>query len=388
MVSPPLSRRATLGGAAALALAAALLVTVYERAATAAPPAPTATAVPVTLGTVTRANVPVRVTGTGTVQASQSVTVRTRVDGELRKVAFAEGDDVKRGQLLAEIDPRTFQATLDSAKAQKARDEATLAAARKDLERYRTLVAQDSIQQQTLDTQTATVAQLQAAVQADDAAIANATVQLGYTSIRSPLDGRAGIRLQDAGNIVHATDATGLVVVNQIDPIAVVFTLPESDVTRVNAAIRAAGRAPLTVSAQSREDGSALASGKLVLINNQIDTSTGTVQLKAQFPNPQHALWPGQYVNAVLTLGTRADALTVPETAIQRGPDGLYVYAVDAEGVASVKPVKVAQIADGVAVVSAGLDEGQRVVVDGQYKLRPGLHVTAEPRAAAKPAAR
>ncbi|MBS0319328.1 MAG: efflux RND transporter periplasmic adaptor subunit [Proteobacteria bacterium] len=374
MVLPSLSRRLAVGAAAAFALVAVVVV-LHHRAARAAPPAPTS-AVPVTLGTVTRTSVPVRVTGTGTVQASQSVTVRTRVDGELQKVAFTEGDDVKRGQLLAQIDPRTFEATLASARAQKARDEATLAAARKDLERYKVLVAQDSIQQQTLDTQTATVAQLQAAVQADDAAIATAAVQLGYTSIRSPIDGRAGILLQDAGNIVHATDAAGLVVINQIDPIAVLFTLPEGDVTRVNAALRAAGRTPLPVTAESREDGSTLATGRLTLINNQIDTTSGTVQLKAQFANPQHTLWPGQYVNAILTLGTRADALTVPDTAVQRGPNGLYVYAVDNDGVAQPRPVTVVQRAGGVAVIGTGLEAGQKIVVDGQYKLRPGVHVT------------
>ena len=346
---------------------------------------PAGPVVPVTIGTVTKADVPIRLTGTGSVLASQSVLVKVRVDGQLDKVLFTEGQDVKAGQVLALIDPRPLQAALESAQAQKAHDEALLAAAQKDLERYTTLVAQDSAPVQTLDTQRATVGTLKASVQADQAAVDNATVQLGYTTIRSPLNGRAGIRLVDAGNIVHATDTTGLVVINQIDPIAVLFVLPESAVQPINAAVRASGKTPLAIQAYGREDGKLLASGHLLLVNNQIDTATGTVQLKGLLDNTGHNLWPGQYVNTRLVLGTRKDALTVPESTIQRSQDNLFVYVVGADNTVSVRPVKVAQTQDGVAVVESGLTAGERVVVDGQYKLRAGTSVTP---ATAPPAAR
>jgi multidrug efflux system membrane fusion protein len=262
-------------------------------AADKAPPA--AAGIPVVTATAAKEDIPIFLTGIGTVQAAQSVTVKARVDGQLQKVAFTEGQNVKEGALLAQIDPAPYQALLDGAVAQKAKDEATLANARKDLERYKTLFAQDSIQQQTLDTQVSTVDQLKASVLSDQAQIDNAKVQLAYTTIRSPVNGRAGLRLVDVGNIVHATDTTGLVVINQIDPIAVLFTLPEEHVPRINKAIQAAGAGSLPVQALAREDGTSLGAGRLLLVNNQIDTTTGTVQLKALFPNPSLTLWPGQY---------------------------------------------------------------------------------------------
>ncbi len=236
--------------------------------------------IPVVMATAAQENLPIFLTGIGTVQAAQSVTVRVRVDGQLDKVAFVEGQDVKTGDLLAQIDPRPFKAQLDQAVAQKARDEATLANAVKDLERYTTLVAQDSIQMQTLDTQKATVAQLKATVQSDQAQIDNAKVQLDYTTIRAPVSGRTGLRLVDVGNIVHASDLTGLVVINQIDPIAAIFTVPEDAVPSINEAIAASGSAPLQVQAFARVNGAPLGTGGLLLVNNQIDTTTGTVQLK------------------------------------------------------------------------------------------------------------
>jgi multidrug efflux system membrane fusion protein len=378
-------RRQVAVGLCVAALVAVAAVAYRARAADTDKPA--APAIPVTLGTVTRADVPIRLAGTGSVLASQSVLVKVRVDGQLDKVLFTEGQDVKAGQVLALIDPRPLQAALESAQAQKAHDEALLAAAQKDLERYTTLVAQDSIQQQTLDTQKATVGTLKASLMADQAAIDNATVQLGYTTIRSPLNGRTGIRMVDAGNIVHATDTTGLVVVNQIDPIAVLFVLPEGNLREINAAQRASGKTPLVVQAYGREDGTLMGSGHLVLVNNQIDTATGTVQLKALLDNPGHNLWPGQYVNARLLLGTRKDALTVPDNAVQRGQDGLLVWVVGADGTVSAKPVKVAVTQDGISVITDGLEAGQKVVVDGQYKLRAGAKVVAStPAAAPKPA--
>ncbi len=320
----------------------------------AAPPA----GIPVITATAAKEDIPIFLTGIGTVQAAQSVTVKVRVDGQLQKVAFTEGQNVKQGALLAQIDPAPYQAMLDGAVAQKAKDEATLANARKDLERYKTLFAQDSIQQQTLDTQVSTVDQLKASVLSDQAQIDNAKVQLAYTTIRSPVTGRAGLRLVDVGNIVHATDTTGLVVINQIDPIAVLFTLPEEHVPRINKAIQAAGAASLPVQALAREDGTALGAGRLLLVNNQIDTTTGTVQLKALFPNPSLTLWPGQYVNARLVLGTRRNATTVPESAVQRGQDGLYAYVVKAGNVATVQPIRVEQTQDGKAIIAEGITPG------------------------------
>src|SRR5208282_5480184 len=230
--------------------------------------------IPVVTATAAKEDVPIFLTGIGTVQAAQSVTVKVRVDGQLQKVAFNEGQDVKEGALLAQIDPAPYQAMLDGAVAQKAKDQATLDNALKDLERYKTLFAQDSIQQQTLDTQVALVDQLKASILSDQAQIDNARVQVAYTTIRSPVNGRTGLRLVDVGNIVHAADTTGLVVINQIDPIAVIFTLPEEHVPKINAAIHTAGAKPLQVQALAREDGTTLGKGNLLLVNNQIDTTT------------------------------------------------------------------------------------------------------------------
>jgi len=353
-------------------------------AADKAPAAPPG--IPVVTATVAKEDVPILLTGIGTVQAAQSVTVKVRVDGQLVKVAFTEGQDVKEGALLAQIDPAPYQAMLDGAVAQKAKDEVTLANARKDLERYKTLFAQDSIQQQTLDTQVALVEQLKASVLSDQAAVDNAKVQLAYTTIRSPVNGRTGLRLVDVGNIVHATDTTGLVVINQIDPITVIFTLPEEHVPKINEAIRAAGAKPLQVQALAREDGTTLGVGHLLLVNNQIDTATGTVQLKALFPNRSFALWPGQYVNARLVLGTRHDATTMPESAVQRGQDGLYAYVVKPDNVAVVQPIRVAQTQDGKAIIAEGVTPGTRVVVAGQYKLKPGVKIVEVEQVAPAPA--
>lgn len=341
-------------------------------------------AVPVTLASVAKEDLPLYLGAIGTVQAAQSVTVKARVDGQLEKLAFTEGSDVKAGELLAQIDARPYQAQLNQALAQKAHDEAQLTAALKDLERYTTLVAQDSIQKQALDAQTSTVDQLKASLQSDQAQIDNARVQLSYTSIVAPVEGRTGMRLIDVGNIVHASDATGLVVINQIDPIAVVFALPEDNFQSVNQAVQQAakGGAPLRVQALARESGAVLGEGKLLLINNQIDAGSGTFQLKAQFSNQAHSLWPGQYVNVRLLLGEHHDAATVPESAVQRGPDGLLVYVVKADDTVAAQPIRVAQIQEGKAIVSEGLAPGTRVVVDGQYKIKPGVKVVDAKQAA------
>jgi len=317
---------------------------------------------------------PIYLTGIGTVQAALSVTVHVRVDGQLEKVAFTEGQDVKSGELLAQIDARPYQAALDMAIAQQAKDEANLQNALVDLARYTKLGESDSIAQQTLDTQRATVAQDRATVLVDKAQIDSARVQLDYTTVRSPIAGRVGLRLIDPGNIVHATDTTGLVVVNQIDPIAVLFTLPEEQFQAVNEAIHNAGNKPLAVEAFERESNSPLGKGELLLINNQIDPTTGTVQLKASFANPAHRLWPGQYVNVHVITAIR-NVVTVPTAVVQRGSEGLYAYIVNADGVAVLQPIEVTLEQQGKSVIGRGLKPGMRVVVEGQFKLRPGVKV-------------
>ena len=337
--------------------------------------------VAVTTAPVKAQDMPIYRAGIGSVTPTFSVVVKARVDGQLDKVGFTEGQDVKKGQLLAQLDPRTLQAQLMQAQAARAKDAATLANARVDLQRYTTLIAQDAATQQQLDTQKALVNQLDATVKADDAAVNAAQVQLGFTTIVAPISGRVGARLVDPGNIVHAADAGGLVVINQIDPVSVVFTLPEDAVQDTIHAID--GKKPLQVLAFPRDGTALLGTGTLTLMNNQIDTTTGTVQLKASFPNPQHNLWPGQFVNVRLVLGTRAKALTVPEAAVQRSQAGVYIYVVDEESkTVKSQPVTVVQMQDGTAVIGSGLAANERVVVDGQYKLKPGSKVMEAARGA------
>jgi multidrug efflux system membrane fusion protein len=337
-----------------------------------APPPPVA----VRTALVREMPVPVARTGVGTVLPVMSVTVRPRVDGQLDSVSFKEGQDVKAGQVLARIDPRSYQAQLDQSLAQKAKDAAALVNARADLARYEELIKEDATTRQTLDTQRALVGQLQAALQNDDAQIQLARVNLSYTTITAPITGRVGARLVDPGNIVHATDPNGLLVINQIDPIAVQFTLPESAFQAVNAALHASA-APLTVEALDRGTRETLASGHLVLLNNQIDTSTGTIALKGHFPNPEHKLWPGQSVDARVVLGQREQALTISSAAVQRGQNGLYAYVIDAEGKAQIQSIQVDESdrQGDVVIITQGLSAGQRVVVDGQYKLTPGVAI-------------
>jgi multidrug efflux system membrane fusion protein len=332
-------------------------------------------------------DMPIFRTGIGTVTPTFSVTVKVRVDGELDSVGFTEGQDVKKGQVLAKLDPRTLQAQLLQAQATRAKDQATLANARVDLQRYTTLIAQDAATQQQLDTQKALVAQLDATVKNDDAQINFAQVQLGFTTIVAPISGRVGARLVDPGNIVHAADTTGLVVINQIDPISVLFTLPEDAVQDTNRALSTT-KTPLVVHAFPRTGTELLGTGTLTLVNNQIDSLTGTVQMKASFPNPLHNLWPGQFVNMRLILGTYPKALTIPEAAVQRSQTGVYTYVVSADGqTVQSQPISLVQIEDGVAIVSSGLSAGQKVVVDGQYKLKPGSHVVEAGHGASAPVA-
>jgi multidrug efflux system membrane fusion protein len=329
--------------------------------------------IPVTPGTVLLKDVPIYLDGLGTVQAFNTVTVHARVDGQLQQVAFVEGQDVRAGDLLAQIDPEPFRTQMDQVIAKKGQDEAQLANARVDLKRYADLLAKEGVTQQVYDTQKALVDQLVAAVKADQAVIDSAKVQLDYTRILSPIDGRIGIRLVDQGNLVHANDANGLVVITQLRPISVVFTLPEQMLGSIQKYNSPA--APLTVLAVDRDNNTVLDEGKLAVIDNQIDTTTGTLKIKATFPNHDLRLWPGQFVNARLLLTVRKDSPVVPASVIQRGPEGAFAFVINDDQTVDIRPVEVAQIADGLALINHGLRPGERVVVEGQYRLQKGSHV-------------
>jgi len=339
--------------------------------------------VPVVIGTVAQKDVPVFLEGLGTVQAFQTVTVRARVDGQLQKVLYNEGQDVRAGDLLAQIDPDPFRTQVEQAMAKKGQDEALLANAKVDLARYADLLAHEGVTQQAYDTQKAAVNQLEAAVKADDATIASAKVQLAYTTIASPIDGRTGIRLVDQGNIVHASDANGLVVITQLKPISVIFTLPEQTLTKIQAQAHAD---PFAVVAVDRDNAVPLGEGKLNVIDNQIDTTTGTIRLKATFPNADLRLWPGQFVNARLLLTVRKNSAVVPASVIQRGPEGAYAFVVNDDQTVDMREVKVGQIDQGEALIEDGLHPGEKVVVDGQYKLQRGSKIKPAESGGGKPA--
>ncbi|MBV8924808.1 MAG: efflux RND transporter periplasmic adaptor subunit [Bradyrhizobium sp.] len=328
-------------------------------------------AIPVSVAQVEKADFPVYLIGLGTVQAFNTVLVRTRVDGQIDKIAFKEGQTVNQGDLLAEIDPRPYQAALDQAKAKKVQDEANLANANLDLQRY-TKLGEFATRQQT-DTQRSTVAQLAAQIAADEAAISNAQTQLDYTQIKSPIPGVVGLRQVDIGNIVNASAQTGIVTVTQIEPITVIFTAPEGQLPYIS---EAQAVSPLKTIAITTDGKKPLAEGKLSVINNQVDTTSGTIRLKAVFDNKDHALWPGQSVSTRLLVKTLKDATVVPDDAIQHGTDGLYAYAVSTDNKAELRKVKVSQSIDGRTVVDEGLKPGERVITGGQFKVQPGSPVT------------
>ena len=319
-------------------------------------------------------DMPIYLVGLGTVTPLNSVLVRARVDGQLDKIAFTEGQDVQRGELLAQLDPQPFEAQLRQAEAVRAKDELQLANAQLDLKRYTDAIHRGAVSTQILDTAKAQAAQLAAQVKADDAAIDAARVQLAYATIRAPVAGRTGARLVDAGNMVRATDANGIVLINQIHPIAVTFTLPAAALPRIRARNR---DGELSVLAQRRDDAALVASGKLVLIDNQIDTATATIKLKAQFDNADGALWPGEFVDARLVLETKLNAVTVPSQAVNSGPKGDYVFVVKADRTVDLRSVKVIATDADVSAIETGLAAGEDVVVEGQFKLEAGSRVHA-----------
>jgi multidrug efflux system membrane fusion protein len=337
-------------------------------------------AAPVLVARAATADVPVYLDAVGTIKALNTVTVRAQVGGQIVKIAFREGQDVKRGDVVAEIDPRTYQAQLDQAVAKKAQDEATLANARIDLDRYTKLVAANSGSKQQADTQKATVAQLEAQVQSDQAAIDNARTMLSYTKITSPLDGRTGIRLIDEGNLVQAGDTTGIVVITQLRPIAVLFNLPQQQLPQVS---RAFARGPVTVEATAADGRTVTDRGTLQVIDNQMDQTTGTIRMKAEFPNNELQLWSGQYVNIRLLVETLKQVVTVPTAAVQRGPNGAFVFVVGADNTVAVRPVTVAQQDDTRAVVSNGVKTDEQVVTTGFTRLSAGARVAVQTNEAA-----
>jgi multidrug efflux system membrane fusion protein len=315
---------------------------------------------------------PVILTGLGTVQATNTVTVRSRVDGQIEKVAFEEGQMVKEGDLLVQIDAAPFQAALNQATAKLAQDQASLLNAKQDLERTAVLSKQGNATQALLDQRTANVASLTAQVQADQAAIESARVQLAYTTIRSPLTGRAGFRLVDPGNIVHANDVNGMLTITQLQPISVVFTAPEQDLPTINDALKSG---PLKVTAYTSDGKKQLGEGTLKLVDNQVDAASGTIKLKASFENPDNALWPGLSVTTRLLVKTLPDSVVVPDSAVQRGPNGLYAYVVSDSSKAQLRNVKVSRIEGGLALVDRGLSPGDRIITSGHYRVVPGGNV-------------
>jgi multidrug efflux system membrane fusion protein len=364
----------TIGAAAMLALLAVAAVwwssfagNGPKAAAQAAPPL-----VPVTPGTVLAQDVPVLLRGIGTVQAYNMVSVKSRVDGQIVNVGFKEGQEVKQGDPLFQIDARPYQAALEQAQAAQLKDEAQLAGAKLDLARYSKLLGTGYQTRQSFDQQTALVAQLGAAIKGDQAAIDNAKLNLDYANIRSPIDGRTGARLVDKGNLVHANDNTALVTITELKPIFVSFTLPQDTLDELREQQQ---RAPLAVQAYDSSDTQLLSGGKLSLIDNTIDQSTGTIHLKARFDNTDERLWPGEFVNLRVVLKVRHAVPTVPAQTVQQGPEGNYVYVIKPDDTVARRDVEIASVQDGIAVVSKGLHPGERVVVDGQYRLTDGARV-------------
>ena len=351
-----------------------------EPAAASTPPP----AVPIVAGTVAQHDVPIYLRGVGTVIAYNTVVVRSQIQGQIVSINFTQGQTVHTGDLLAQIDPRPYQAQLDQVTATRDRDQAQLANAQANLKRYSTLGNQGWATPQLVETQQAQVRQLQAAIKADEALIEAAQTQLSYTRLTSPIDGVTGIRQIDIGNIIHPTDPNGLVVVTQLQPISVIFTLPETELAQIQVQL---AKGPLTVEAYNQDNTIKLDEGKLDFIDNEILQTTGSVRFRADFPNPAHRLWPGELINVLLLIDTRHNGLTVSAPAVQQGPQGAYVYVIGSDSKVEARPVKVAEVSGGQALIDSGLTANEKVVVDGQYKLQPGARVTILTGKAAEQAA-
>jgi membrane fusion protein, multidrug efflux system len=332
--------------------------------------------IPVSVAAVTRQDVLIYLSGLGAVQALNTVPIHSQVDGQLTEIAFTEGLHVRKGDVLAKIDPRLFQAAFDQAVARKAQDEANLISAEKDLVRAKTLVVRSFQTEQAVDQQQAKVDALKASIKADDAAIEGARTQLDYTTITSPIDGRAGIRQIDLGRIIHPNDSTPLVVLTQTQPAAVIFTLPAIHLEPLREAME---RGPVEVTAFDQDNVKALGTGKLLLIDGIIDQATSTIRLKALFPNTDERLWPGEFVNARVLIDIAGNALTIPSAALQRGPNGLFTWVIGDDGNAQMRAIKMGPPADDIAIVADGLDAGERVVTEGYYRLQPGVGVAIRP---------
>jgi multidrug efflux system membrane fusion protein len=340
--------------------------------------------IPVTIAQATTADFPLYLNGLGAVEPYQTVLIRSRVDGAVTKIAFKQGQMVKQGDVLVQIDPRPYQAALDQALAKKTQDEASLRDARLNLQRYAGLAKQDSVSLQQLDTQQATVDQLIAQIKGDQAIIDNAQTQVDYTTIRAPLTGKTGFRLVDAGNIVHAVDTTGIVAIVQLQPISVVFTAPEEDVPEINKAL-AAGAVPVT--ARSSDGLKTLSQGHLAVVNDAIDAASGTIGMKATFENADDALWPGLSVSTRLLVDTLKQVTVIPDGAVERGPNGLYAFVVGSDNKVEMRAITVGQEGDGQSVVLTGLSPGENVVTAGQYRLVQGSLVQSSAASSATPPA-
>jgi membrane fusion protein, multidrug efflux system len=359
---------ATLIAAGGVALAAKHLAAATEPGQTAIPPP----AVPVVSGNVHQGDVPIYLRGVGTVIAYNNVIVRSQITGQIVKIAFTQGQTVHQGDLLAEIDPRPYQAQLDQATANRDRDQAQVVNAQANLGRYTSLEQKGYASTQLVDTQNAQLAQLQAMVKSDEGVIEQAQANLSYTKLTAPIDSVTGIRQVDIGNIIHPTDPNGLVDLTQVQPISLIFSLPQTDFVEIQQEM---AKGPLTVLAYSQDDKTKLDEGKLDLIDNQIVQTTGTVRLRASFPNAKRLLWPGELIDARLLLDTRHDGLTIPASAVQQGPNGSFVWVIGPDETVQTRPVTISQISEGQALVDAGLQANEKIVANGQYRLVAGARV-------------
>jgi membrane fusion protein, multidrug efflux system len=377
------SRRVVLA-VAGLAIVAIIAAVAVPRLTRPAPARAAAPSVPVTATAAGHQDVPIYYDALGTVTALNTVAIRAQVNGQIISIDFRQGQDVKQGDVLAKIDPAPLQAALDQAIAKKGQDQAQLVDAQKDLVRFSTLVRKNAETQQNLDAQQAKVDMFKASIDADQAAIEAARTQLNYATITAPIDGVVGFRQVDIGNIIHTTDTNPLTVLTQVKPCDAIFTLPQGDLGPVREAML---KGTVEVLAFDQDNKAQLAQGKLLLIDNQIDQTTSTIRLKAEFPNQDERLWPGEFVHVHILIATRKNAVTLPPVAVQRGPDGLYVWVIKPNNTVEQRPIDGQTVSDTMMIVSKGLNSGERVVLDGQSRLDDGVHVNIRPPRAASPEA-